>query len=180
MPGRLRVTVATVANSKGWWPVDANELAARLTAVEDRLAIIELEALYASSFDSRDGAAWATLFTTDGIYQARGATPAAGNFVQGRDALARFCADAPFDGIHLMHLPHITVDGDTATSRIHLEFVAAFRADGSPTLRMVGFYDVSYVRSASRWLIARRVTTTMFRQDNVAHHYPSTSGLVDG
>ena len=123
-------------------------------------------------------AAWATLFTTDGIYQARGATPAAGNFVQGRDALARFCADAPFDGIHLMHLPHITVDGDTATSRIHLEFVAAFRADGSPTLRMVGFYDVSYVRSASRWLIARRVTTTMFRQDNVAHHYPSTSGLV--
>lgn len=179
MPGRLRVTVTTVAKSKGWWPVNSNELAARLAAVEDRLAIIELEALYASSFDSRDGAAWATLFTTDGIYQARGATPAAGNFVQGRDALARFCAEAPFDGMHLMHLPHINFDGDRATSRIHLEFVAAFRAVGAPTLRMTGFYDVSYVRSASRWLIARRVTTTMFRQDNVAHHYPQTSGLVD-
>src|SRR5690606_33672957 len=43
----------------------------RLRAVEDRLALIELEALYARSFDEHDGETWSGLFASDGVYQSR-------------------------------------------------------------------------------------------------------------
>jgi hypothetical protein len=151
---------------------DNDDVRSRLAAVEDRLAIIELEAAYARAFDSRSGEEWAALFTPDGIYQARGATAERGNYVEGRDALAAFCSEAPFDGIHLMHLPQCTFDGDEARSRIHLEFVAAFHGDGNPTVRMVGYYDVRYVKVDEVWRIAHRVTTTMHRTDTNAGRYP--------
>jgi hypothetical protein len=154
-----------------------DEILARLRAVEDRLAIIELEGEYARAFDSRDGAAWSALFVPDGIYQARGATAEKGNFVRGHDALAAFCAGAPFDGIHLMHLPQITVDGDRAQSRIHLEFVGLFHTPGNPTGRMVGYYDVRYARVAGSWKIVHRVTSTMTRLDSVGHPYPQGTGF---
>jgi hypothetical protein len=152
-------------------------IAARLLAVEDRLAIIELEGAYARAFDSRDGAAWAALFVPDGIYQARGATPEKGNFVRGHDALADFCANAPFDGIHLMHVPQVRIDGDTAQSRIHLEFVGLFHAPGNPSVRMVGYYDVRYARVDGVWRIVHRVTSTMTRVDTVGHPYPQGTGF---
>lgn len=153
------------------------DLATRLLAVEDRLAIIELEGAYARAFDCRDGQAWSSLFVEDGIYQARDATPTHGNFVQGREALADFCTNAPFDGIHLLHLPQVTIDGDVATARIHLEFVGRFHAAGEPTMRMVGYYDVRYARMKSGWRIAHRITSTMSRVDTVAHPYPQGTGF---
>jgi ketosteroid isomerase-like protein len=153
-------------------------MAARLAAVEDRLAIIELEASYARRFDARDGDAWAALFTEDGVYQARGATLEGGGLhVRGRDALMAFCSNAPFDGIHLLHLPQVTFDGDTARSRMHLEFVGRFHSSGSPTVRVVGYYDVSYVRCADGWSIARRVTTTFSRHDTSTSRYAPGNGL---
>ena len=60
----------------------------RLRAVEDRLALLELEGAYARAFDSRDGDAWAALFTDDGIYQARERTPGEPGAPQGRAQLA--------------------------------------------------------------------------------------------
>lgn len=152
-------------------------LAARLLAVEDRLALIDLEGAYARAFDRRDGAAWASLFVPDGIYQARGATPEKGNFVRGQAALAEFCTNAPFDGVHLLHLPQLSIDGDTATARIHLEFVGLFHAPGNPSVRMVGYYDVRYARVGEAWRIVHRVTSTMTRVDTVAHPYPQGTGF---
>ncbi len=158
---------------------ELERLAARLAAVEDRLEIVELEGAYARTFDRRDGDAWAALFTEDGIYQARGASPGRGNHVAGRAALAAFCSNAPFDGLHLLHLPQITIDGDDATSRIHLEFVGAFHAPGNPTVRMMGYYDVRYRRVEGRWRIAHRVTSTMVKEDRSSAAYPQGSGLDD-
>jgi hypothetical protein len=116
----------------------------RLQTVEDRLEIIELEACYARSFDARHAATWAGLFTADGIYQARvldGGRP--GMLVQGTQALHDFCRDAPFSGVHFMHLPQLTLRGDTAMARIHLEFCGSFSEPGSPYPRRAGYYDVS-------------------------------------
>jgi hypothetical protein len=127
-----------------------------------------------------DGAAWAALFTPEGLYQARDATPeGGGSYVQGRENLARFCCDAPFDGIHFLHLPQISVDGDSAVSRVHLEFVCAFLDREAPTIRMVGYYDVSYERVDGRWLIARRVTTTFSQQNSTTFGYPATSAIPE-
>lgn len=157
-----------------------DDVAVRLAAVEDRLAIIELEATYARLFDARQGEAWAALFTPEGLYQARDATPeGGGSYVQGRENLARFCCDAPFDGIHFLHLPQISVDGDSAVSRVHLEFVCAFLDREAPTIRMVGYYDVSYERVDGRWLIARRVTTTFSQQNSTTFGYPATSAIPE-
>jgi hypothetical protein len=157
-----------------------DDLSRRVAALEDRLALIELEATYARTFDNRDGAAWAALFLPDGVYQARGATPEKGNYVAGHDALADFCTNAPFDGLHLMHLPSFTIDGDDATGRLHLEFLGAFHAPGNPLTRMAGYYDVRYRRVEGLWRIAHRVTSTMRKEDAVSHPYPTGDGLTPG
>lgn len=155
-----------------------DDLHTRVQALEDRLAIFELEGIYARAFDSRDGAAWAALFSEDGIYQARGATPhGGGSFAKGRAQLAEFCRTANYDGLHFLHLPQITFDGDRATSRVHLDFAGVFHGSDAPMIRMIGYYDVSYVRVDGRWLIERRVTTTFARDTRQNFGYPAASGL---
>ena len=151
----------------------------RLQAVEDRLEIIELEARYARSFDEHDGATWSSLFTSDGIYQSRAVGDRApATFVQGRTSLADYCERAPFDGIHMLHLPQLAVDGDMATARIHLEFHGAWGEDPErPRLSMRGYYDVSYRRLDGRWHIAHRVTTAFSREQRTVIGYPIESGL---
>lgn len=151
----------------------------RLRAVEDRLEIIELEAEYARSFDEHDGAGWSSLFTFDGVYQSRpiGDAPPV-TFVQGRAALHGYCRDAPFAGIHFLHLPQLSFDGDHATARIHLEFHGDFAEDaGAPRLAMRGYYDVAYRRVDDQWLIAHRVTTAFSREQNTVLGYPTASVL---
>lgn len=151
----------------------------RLRAVEDRLEIIELEATYARAFDERDGTAWSALFTEDGIYQSRpvGDAPPV-TYVQGREALETFCSEAPFDGIHFLHLPQLTVEGDTATGRIHLEFYGTWSNDpGAPRRATHGLYDVAYRRIDGRWRIAHRVTTAFSREERTVVGYPTTSPL---
>lgn len=153
----------------------------RIRAMEDRLAILELEGLYARSFDDRDGATWSSLFPPDVIYRSRDGGPelSKGTFVQGRQSLRAFCEDAPFTGIHLMHLPQITIDGDRATSRIHMEWFGSFDAPGSPSQRLVGYYDVEYVRSgsAAAWQISDRVTTPFVSESRTLLGYVPGSGL---
>ena len=152
------------------------KLERRLRAAEDRLEIMELEGAYAKAFDSRDGDAWAALFTEDGVYQGRilPDTPPGGvPVIEGRDALARFCTEAPFDGIHLMNMPQITLDGDRATSRVHLQFFASFPVGDrlGYLSSLIGYYDVAYERVDGRWLIRHRVTTSFSRNRSDALGY---------
>lgn len=137
-------------------------LAARLRAVEDRQALLEIEGAYGRTYDSGDGEAWAALFTDDGIYQSRelpGMPP--GNLVRGRENLARFCRTHRGTGIHTVHLPTLAIDGDTARGRTHFKF------DGSHTDELgrihyrhsTGYYDVAYARTEGSWRITRRITT---------------------
>ena len=157
-----------------------NSIEQRLLTLEDKLAVIELEGAYARAYDEHDGNTWSSLFTSDGIYQSRqlGDEPPQ-TFVQGTEALRQFCIEAPFEGIHLMHLPQITFDGDTATSRIHLEFHGSFPDDpDAPRMHLIGYYDVAYQRVAGNWLISRRVTTAYSRAPDGLFGYPRRSGLA--
>src|SRR5690606_30801584 len=91
--------------------VEMKNLEERLRQVEARLEIIELEGTYARSFDDRDGDTWSSLFTPDGIYQARVIDgEQQGSFVQGTEALRDFCTNARFTGIHFLHLPQVQID----------------------------------------------------------------------
>ncbi|NLT31065.1 MAG: nuclear transport factor 2 family protein [Propionibacterium sp.] len=158
---------------------DPNE--ARLRDIEDRLELLNLEGAYSRTFDAKDGDAWSALFTPDGIYQSRtapGETPK--NFVRGTEELRAFCSNAEFTGIHMMHAPEFTIDGDTATARVHLEFNGWYEnAPGSTRLRMVGHYDVAYERMDGAWRIKRRVTSTYSRVLDSTFGHPSGSGLDD-
>lgn len=148
----------------------------RLRALEDRLHLLELEGRYARFFDDHDGDAWSSLFTEDGIYRSRIADE---TFVQGRSALRRFCDQAPFDGLHLFHVPQVSLDGDSATARIHLEYRGVWARDpGAPSITMTGYYDVAYARVDDGWRIKERVTTTISREHSVTHGYPRGSGLT--
>ena len=150
----------------------------RTIKVEDRLELLELEGRYARTFDSRDGDAWAGLFTPNGIYRARGTRPGDRGRYEGRASLAEFCSNAPFDGIHLLHVPQFTIAGDTARARVHLRFVGTFRADGS-TVDMIGYYDVAYARVDGQWFIDHRVTTTLRTGDGPIAAYPPGDGFDD-
>lgn len=155
------------------------DIESRLRSLEDRLEIIELEATYARTFDEHDGQGWSALFTPDGIYQSRpmGDAPPV-TFVQGTEALRSYCAQAPFDGIHFLHLPQLSIDGDTAQARVHLEFHGSFGRDaGAPRLAMHGFYDIRYRRLHGRWLIAHRITTAFSREQSTVLGYPTAPAL---
>jgi ketosteroid isomerase-like protein len=133
----------------------------RLREVEDRLALIDIEGMYGRFYDSQDGARWAGLFTEDGVYEGRqleGMPPQ--NLIRGRANLARFADAQPSSGMHSMHAPHLVVDGDRATGRIHFQFQSmGVDEHGRTSFREVtGFYDAGYVRTPEGWRIQRRVT----------------------
>lgn len=154
----------------------------RLRAVEDRLAILDLEGAYGHAYDSKRGAVWAALFTEDGIYQGRRlpGMPAQ-NLVQGRENLARFCESEPLSGIHSMHAPHITLDGDAATARVHFRFQASGTDEHGRTLSraVTGYYDIAYVRTVEGWRIRRRVTTYLESAQRTVYRYEPTPFDLD-
>lgn len=151
----------------------------RLRAVEDRLEIIELEGRYARAFDNHDGDAWCALFTPDGVYQPRRMDEPGASFARGTEELRAYCNSAPYRGIHFMHLPQITIDGDVARSRIHLEFYGSFETEGAPFLRMAGYYDVEYARLDGEWKIRRRITSAFVRDNLSVFGYAGEDGFSD-
>jgi len=153
-----------------------DELSPRLQAIEDHLAIIELEGAYCRRFDERDGEAWSRLFTQNGRYRSRGVErgvdPSVGVYCTGREELAAFCNEAPFTGIHLVHVPQLTLHGDTAEGRLHFEHLGAFDARPGTLSRSVGYYDVRYERIDGEWLYADKVTTVFCMDDQLVDGYP--------
>lgn len=134
---------------------------ARVRAVEDRLAIMELEAEYARAWDAADGAAWAAVFTDDGVFDARPVGDMAENVVRGRAALTTYCdhVSTLYRGLHFMHLPRLRIDGERAVARLHFQWTGLFHARPNHTGRRetIGYYDVTYRRVGEEWRIAYRV-----------------------
>lgn len=150
---------------------DLNAIELRLKRLEDQLELFRLEGAYAYYYDRHEGQAWAALFTEDGVYQGR-QRPGLGepNFVQGRTNLARFCETDPVSCVHMLHLPHFVIDGDTATSRILVQHRGQFVDEhGRATqTQSTGCYDVVYRRTGEGWRIRQRVNTFYERQVNSA------------
>ncbi|MFA5884934.1 MAG: nuclear transport factor 2 family protein [Acidimicrobiia bacterium] len=126
--------------------------------VADRLAILQLEAEYARTWDLRDAAGWAACFTTDGAFVlgAVGDKPAL-RFA-GTDGLTEFCrrASGRYEGIHLLAAPSLTFAGDDARGWVHFQY---FDRDRKTEARrqVVGVYAVTYVRTgAARWRMRLR------------------------
>ncbi|MFC7446420.1 nuclear transport factor 2 family protein [Rhodococcus daqingensis] len=156
-------------------PVPATgSLEERLGAVEDTLAILRLEGAYAPSWDAGDGPAWAELFCEDGVFEVVAVGDAPALTIRGHSELSRFCTEftAHTTGIHLLSPPSITLDGDTASARVHFEFRSGSRSE-SQTLHahVAGHYTVEYRRTADGWRIGRRREQAVRRDRGFFYSY---------
>lgn len=127
----------------------------------DYTEILNLEALYARCWDRNDAEGWAGVFAEDGIFEIAPAGDRAPLRVQGRPALARFCADfnAVHQGVHLPSIPWLRFEDDRAFGHLNFHFTAVARHSPTHTVNRVatGHYEVTYHRMDGRWLMAHRI-----------------------
>ena len=147
----------------------------RLGAIEDRFAILDLEAEYAHGWDLGTPRQLAEVFAEDGVFEmlAIGQTPQLR--IEGRAALEAFCAQIRQDwsGLHYMHPPRLRIDGDHAESVIFFEFRHVMR---TPThIRQgvtAGHYRTRYLRTSAGWRILERIEQAV--GEETGHFYPAS------
>lgn len=156
----------------------ASDIAARLQAVEDYIAIENTLMRYAAALNTDDADTYVSLFTPDAVFELRrdiDEPPFLGPFV-GHDALRRqwFPDHAPTDagiGRKFGPMRHVTtnyeieIDGNTATVRAFFMEVVSNGANtppGSrpPTIHAMGRYEDELVRRNGQWLFSKRVVIT--------------------
>lgn len=150
-----------------------NTLEARLRAVEDRLAILDLEADYAYAWDMGTAQQWAEVFAEDGVFEMLPAGNLPNTRIAGRAALEAFCGQIrqQWAGLHYMHPPRLRIDGDAADSVIFFEFRHAMRSDAQ--LRQgvtAGYYRTRYIRTDAGWRIHERIEQAI--GEELSHFYP--------
>ena len=138
-----------------------SSLEARLADAEARLAIIDLEAEYARSWDAGDADGWAAVFTEDGVFDMAAVGSQARLVHTGTSELATFCreVDSFYKGLHFMHLPQLKVAGDTAYGRLHFQWIGLFNPNSHfhGQRQAAGYYDVTYRRINGQWRIQHRM-----------------------
>jgi hypothetical protein len=123
-------------------------LSARLRAVEDRLAILDLLGAYGPAVDSGASRSASQLWTTDGIYDVGDVSR-----VEGQAAIEELFEGEQHQGIiaggsaHVTPSPTIRIDGDNAVA---IGYSLVFRRQGD------GF--LAWRASANRWTLRRTPT----------------------
>jgi len=123
---------------------------------DDQVAIQALAARYNHAIDSGDGAAFAGVFTEDGVLDA------AGRLVEGRAALEQFAkefAQRMRSPRHIATNLVIEGNGHRATLRAYLQMFALEGEPGSQQIAASGKYADTLVKEAGTWRFERRVYT---------------------
>lgn len=129
----------------------------RLRALEDKEQIAQLLIDYGRHLDSRDLAAYAALFATDGEWVGGFGT------VKGRANIQAFMEKSLGTGpnrggsYHIMSNVVITVKGDSATAWSRWTFVTP--GERGATIAQAGRYDDTLVRENGAWKFKRRVAS---------------------
>jgi ketosteroid isomerase-like protein len=142
---------------------DTRELSVedRLRRLEDRAEIRELIQTYRRHLDARDLTAYGLLFAADGEWlggTGYGKSPA-GITEMLTERLPGNTSDSGQSSWHLVTEPEIVLHGDQATGDVTWALVARGDSD-TPTLRLLGHYQDTYVREDGRWRFKRRVAHT--------------------
>jgi hypothetical protein len=155
---------------------ELKQLRARMTAMEDRLEILNLLAGSAISSDVASEAFWAKMFTLDATFD-RGAKQD-----KGRDEILKIINDpnqkeAIKAGMtHLPMLPHITLNGDSAVATGYLLIVMPDTAASHVKLAGKGvspgfsIYQVTinrwqFVRATEGWKVSKRTVRPLSSDD---------------
>jgi SnoaL-like protein len=142
-----------------------DDIADRLSWVEARLELLELESRYSHLWDSGDGSGWAALFCNDGVFERADGSERSGDMARGRAALAQRCADAHARqaSLHFLHLPDLRVEDGRATGWMNFQFLAIGLVGGEVSETM-GFHEVTYVKDPDGWLIEHRTERCLYRR----------------
>jgi SnoaL-like domain len=142
-----------------------DEIVDRLSWVEARLELLELESRYSHLWDSGDGSGWAALFSKDGVFERADGSESSSDMAQGRAALAQRCAEAHSQhaSLHFLHLPDLRVEGSRATGWMNFQFLAINLVGGEVSQTM-GFHEVIYVKDPDGWLIDHRTERCLYRR----------------
>ena len=136
----------------------AGSIESRLRALEDKEEIAQLLIDYGRHLDSRDLAAYASLFATDGEW-----VGGFGTIGGGPPAIQAFMEKAMGTGpnraknYHLLSNFVIDVKGDTATAWSRWAFVVP--AEKGAVIAQAGRYDDTLVKENGRWRFKRRVAS---------------------
>jgi uncharacterized protein (TIGR02246 family) len=130
---------------------------ARLKQLEDKDQIAQVLIDYGRHLDSRDLAAYASLFAADGEWVGGFGT------VKGRSNIQAFMEKSLGTGpnrnnsYHVMSNFTIMVKGDTATAWSRWTFVTP--GERGATIAQAGRYDDTFVRENGTWKFKRRVAS---------------------
>jgi hypothetical protein len=146
-------------------------LLSRVTRLEDEQAILDTLHRYNRAVDVGDDAAWAELFTEDGIFRCLDRAGAEILRIQGREALAKwvrgFRASETTLTKHHVVAPVITIDGKTAAVESYSFRLSESGDPGdSPFLLLMGRYRDDMVKDGQgRWRFRQRNTITEAPRD---------------
>ena len=76
------------------------------------------------------------------------------------------------EGLHLLHTPSISIEGDSAQSWIHYEF-RSHRRDTGESGHVLGIYKTQYVRTEAGWRIRHRLEHSALRAQGVFTGVPN-------
>lgn len=138
------------------------DLGDRLSILEDREALRELQYKYGYRLDQRDWKGWAELFTRNATGRFEG-----WDTVEGRDeiqAFGREVVGGNFEySAHVTHQPLLRLEGDEATGQRYLD-VYYVLSDGTAAWRQ-GRYDDEFRRVDGEWLFSSVANTFLLRRE---------------
>lgn len=151
----------------------------RLRAIEDRNAILDLEAEYAHAWDLGTPRQWAEVFTENGMFEMLAAGEMPATRIEGRAALEAFCEQIRqhWSGLHYMHPPRLKINGDQAASVIFFEFRHVMRS-GTQVRQGVtaGYYRTRYRCTSEGWRMEERVEQAI--GEDLRLTYPSAFAVT--
>jgi hypothetical protein len=133
-----------------------------LAEISDRLEIQQLLVDYSSAIDARRFDDLDRVFTPDAYIDYRASGGAEGRYPEIKTWLAEVLPTYFSTYAHMLGLPAITLDGDTATARTFCFNPMVFAGE-KPTTMIIGiWYEDAFARTAAGWRMTRRVEVKCF------------------
>jgi uncharacterized protein (TIGR02246 family) len=132
----------------------SDSVEARITRLEDLMAINQLFIDYGEHLDSGDFAAYASLFATDGEVLLGPMGRAKGRAAI-EELMTSMLADDVGKTYHIVSSPRVALDGDRASSTV-MWSVAVMADDGLARISMVGHHIDQLVKTDGCWFFQRR------------------------
>lgn len=131
--------------------------------ISDRWEIQQLLVDYTNAIDSGDFDGLDAVFTADAYIDYRALGGIDGQFPQVKAWLAEVLPN--FAGYaHMLGLPSIRVNGDTATARTFCFNPMVFNGENAPTMLAGLWYDDDFVRTPVGWRMSRRSEIKCFQR----------------